>query len=311
MDLPFKTIYETAAAGGASSLPQEIDGKTYVRLFRPRERLLLLGGGHVSQPLCRYAADLGFLVTVADDRPDFANRQRFPEADAVICDDFTSVIGQWGISGTDYVAVITRGHRYDADCVRKILSGEARPRYLGMIGSRRRVISLLDMLEDEGFSREDLDRIHAPIGIDIHALTLNEIAVSIAAELIQCRRKDGRRSSKEALLVSDDIDLPLLERLALDDTPKALLLVYETSGSTPVKSGAMMTVDKALQTVGTVGGGCSEGALLREAFRMIGTGERRCVTVDMSNDVAEEEGMVCGGKMKVLLWDLSRPAGHS
>ena len=248
---------------------------------------------------------------MADDRPDFANRQRFPEADAVICDDFASVIGQWGISGTDYVAVITRGHRYDADCVRKILSGEARPRYLGMIGSRRRVISLLDMLEDEGFSREDLDRIHAPIGIDIHALTLNEIAVSIAAELIQCRRKDGRRSAKEALLVSDDIDLPLLERLALDDTPKALLLVYETSGSTPVKSGAMMTVDKAFQTTGTVGGGCSEGALLREAFRLIGPGERRCVTVDMSNDVAEEEGMVCGGKMKVLLWDLSRPAEHS
>lgn len=311
MDLPFKTIYETVAAGGASSLPLEIDGKAYIRLFRPRERLLLLGGGHVSQPLCRYAADLGFLVTVADDRPDFANRQRFPEADAVICDDFASVIGQWGISGTDYVAVITRGHRYDADCVRKILSGEARPRYLGMIGSRRRVISLLDMLEDEGFSREDLDRIHTPIGIDIHALTLNEIAVSIAAELIQCRREDGKRRSKEALLVSDDIDLPLLERLALDDTPKALLLVYETSGSTPVKSGAMMTVDKAFQTTGTVGGGCSEGALLREAFRMIGTGERRFVTVDMSNDVAEEEGMVCGGKMKVLLWDLSRPVGHS
>ena len=72
-----------------------------------------------------------------------------------------------------------------------------------------------------------------------------------------------------------------------------------------------MTVDKAFQTTGTVGGGCSEGALLREAFRLIGTGERRCVTVDMSNDVAEEEGMVCGGKMKVLLWDLSRPAEHS
>lgn len=82
---------------------------------------------------------------------------------------------------------------------------------------------------------------------------------------------------------------------AEDDSPKALLTVYETRGSTPVKSGAMMTVDKLLRTVGTIGGGCSKNAVMRAAHDLIGTGGKRCVTVDMSNDVAEEEGMVCSG----------------
>lgn len=88
---------------------------------------------------------------------------------------------------------------------------------------------------------------------------------------------------------------------AEDDSPKALLTVYETRGSTPVKSGAMMTVDKLLRTVGTIGGGCSENAVMRAAHDLIGTGGKRCVTVDMSNDVAEEEGMVCSKQIKVLI----------
>ena len=92
-----------------------------------------------------------------------------------------------------------------------------------------------------------------------------------------------------------------MEFLACHKEPKALLVVLETSGSTPVKSGAMMAVDRNLRTVGTIGGGCSENAVLMDAYHLIGTGKRRCVTVDMSNDVAEEEGMVCGGRMKVLI----------
>ena len=174
-----------------------------------------------------------------------------------------------------------------------------------MIGSKRRVIALLDLLEDEGFVRDALDRIHAPIGVEIHALTVKEIAISIVAELIRCRRQNGNRRTKETVLAAEDTDLSLLEFLAQDRTSKALLIVYETSGSTPVKSGAMMVVDQNFRAVGTIGGGCSENAVLMDAYHLIGTGERRCVTVNMSNDVAEEEGMVCGGTMKVLLADIS------
>ena len=278
----------------------EVDGIAYIRNFRSKERLILLGGGHIAQPLCRYGADLGFAVTVVDDRPSFANHARFPEAAEVVCDAFPKALSDLRIHESDYVAVITRGHRCDADCLRNILSGTF-PKYLGMIGSRRRVMGLFQLLKDEGIPCELLEKIHAPIGLDINALTTQEIAMSIAAELIQCRRKDTPRRSGSTVLVEEDIDLPLIESLSHSDEPKALLVVLETSGSTPVKSGAMMVVDHNFQSIGTIGGGCSEHSVLMEAYRLIGTTQSRCVLVDMSNDVAEEEGMVCGGQMKVLI----------
>ena len=278
----------------------EIDGIAYTCNFRPKERLILLGGGHIAQPLCRYGADLGFAVTVVDDRPSFANHARFPEAAEVVCDAFPKALSDLRIHESDYVAVITRGHRYDADCLRNILCGTF-PKYLGMIGSGRRVRGLFQLLKDEGIPGELLEKIHAPIGLDINALTTQEIAISIAAELIQCRRKDTPRRSGSTVLVEEDIDLPLIELLSRSDEPKALLAVLETSGSTPVKSGAVMVVDHNFQSIGTIGGGCSEHSVLMEAYRLIGTTQSRCVHVDMSNDVAEEEGMVCGGQMKVLI----------
>ena len=221
------------------------------------------------------------------------------------CDRFENAIDRIGIGAGDYVAVITRGHRYDADCLRKILRGTM-PKYLGMIGSKRRTAGLLNLLEDEGFDRAQLDAIHTPIGLDIGALSVKEIAISIVAELIACRRADTNRRSHSSIMTSEDIDLPLLRYVADERIDKVLLLVYDTSGSTPVKSGAFMAVDSSTKFMGTIGGGCSESAVLRQAYYLIGTGESRSVSIDMSNDVAEKEGMVCGGQMKVLLADLSR-----
>lgn len=298
----FRSVLGAVRRGIPAELEIEIDGADYVRQFRPRERLILLGGGHVAQPLCTFAAALGFAVTVVDDRPSFANRARFPEAEEIVCNFFPTAIESLGIHEGDYVAVITRGHRYDADCLRAILPGTM-PRYLGMIGSKRRTIGLLGLLEEEGFPRERLELIHTPIGLEIGALTIQEIGISIVAQLIQCRRQSTNRRSKSAVLTSEEIDIPLLEFLAEDLTPKALLLVYETSGSTPVKSGSFMAVDETYRMVGTIGGGCSESAVLRDAYALIGTRGQRTVTVDMTNDVAEEEGMVCGGEMKVLIAD--------
>ncbi len=302
MRLEFEKLLNAIRVGEAASMPFEIEGDTYLRTFSAKERLILLGGGHIAQPLCRYCADIGFAVTVVDDRPSFANQTRFPEAAEVICDAFPDAIKKIAITKRDYIATITRGHRHDADCLRIILHGEF-PHYLGMIGSKRRGIELLRLLEEEGFPCAVLDQIHTPIGVNINALTVEEIAISITAEVIQSRRKDTPRRSKAELLVTEDINLPLLELLANAQTPKALLLVYETEGSTPVKSGAMMAVDQSFRAVGTIGGGCSENAVLMDAYRLIGTGRRQCVTVDMSNR-AEEEGMVCGGQMKVLIQDI-------
>ena len=299
-----KEVYQAVAEGKEAALTFTADGEEYLRSFRPPERLILLGCGNIGQELCRYAADLGFTVTAVDERPGFANRTLMPDAAEILCSDFPDAIRRLQITERDYVCVITRGHRFDADCLREILPG-AYPRYLGMIGSKRRVALLMKQLESEGFDPDALNRIHAPIGISINALTVKEIAISIVAELIQCRRAGLNRRSKETRLTAEDIDLRLLEFLTCDETPKALLLVYETSGSTPVKSGAMMAVDKVGRTVGTIGGGCGEGAVLKDAYRIIGSGTQCSVTVDMSNDIAAEEGMVCGGEMKVLIADVS------
>ena len=299
-----KEVYRAVAEGKEAALTFTADGEEYLRSFHPPERLILLGCGNIGQELCRYAADLGFTVTAVDERPAFANRTLMPDAAEILCSDFPDAIRRLQITERDYVCVITRGHRFDADCLREILPG-AYPRYLGMIGSKRRVALLMKQLESEGFGPDALKRIHAPIGISINALTVKEIAISIVAELIQCRRAGLDRRSKETRLTAEDIDLRLLEFLTCDDVSKALLLVYETSGSTPVKSGAMMAADKVGRTVGTIGGGCGEGAVLKDAYRIIGSGTQCTVTVDMSNDIAEAEGMVCGGEMKVLIADVS------
>lgn len=300
MMLQFEEVYQAVREGRPASMTLEAEGTTYTRNFRPRERLILLGGGHVAQPLCRYAAELGFAVTVVDDRPAFANRELFPDAQDILCDAFPAALHSLNVNEQDYVAVITRGHRHDADCLRTILPGPF-PRYLGMIGSKRRVAGLFQLLKEEGFPGEALERIHAPIGLPIQALTTREIAVSILAELIQCRRQDTARRSASRILVAEDADLPTLEFLARSREPRLLLVVLETSGSTPVKSGAMMAADRSLKTVGTIGGGCGEHAALMQARRLLGTDQCRCIQVDMSNDVAEEEGMVCGGRMTVLV----------
>lgn len=303
MRCEFSRILRLCREGNPAAMEFEADGIAYTRNFRPQERLILLGGGHVSQALCQYATDLGFAVTVADDRPSYANRARFPDAAEVVCDSFPNAIKGLNISDRDYVAVITRGHRHDADCLRQILPGPF-PKYLGMIGSKRRGVGLFQLLEEEGFPREALSKIHSPIGIDIGALTVKEIAVSIVAELIACRREGISRRSKSSILTLEDIDLPLLEFLSEDPAPKALLLVCETSGSTPAKSGAMMAVDINYRSVGTIGGGCGENAASLEAYRLIGTGAKRFMDVDMSSDVTEEDAMVCGGQMKVFLADV-------
>ena len=153
----------------------------------PKERLIVLGGGHIALPVCEFASKCGFEVYVADDRPAFANAPRFPWAAGVLCDSFENSIEQLKITPYDFVVVITRGLRHDADCLRAILPGK-QPAYLGMIGSKRRVRGLLDMLVEEGYDKENIERICTPIGLKIGAVTPEEIAVSILSEIIAYKR---------------------------------------------------------------------------------------------------------------------------
>ena len=297
----FRPILENLEAGRSAVLHRTVDGVEYTRLFRPRERLILLGGGHIAQPLCRMAAMLDFEVTVVDDRPDFAAASRFPEAAHTVCDAFAAAIAALDLRESDYVCVITRGHRWDADCLRQILSGTA-PSYLGMIGSRRRVAGLMKLLRDDA---EKLAAVHAPIGLPIGAVTVAEIAVSICAQLVEHRRALPETDWPGMLLEQTNSDVSAIRYLAESGEPKALLLVLTSTGSTPVKSGSLMAVNRLGTGYGTIGGGCSEAAAMQRARKIIGTGGSCVIEIDMTNDVAADEGMVCGGTMRVLIEDAS------
>lgn len=280
-------------------------GEEYIRIkepMMPRERLIILGGGHIAVPVCEFAAKSGFAVFVADDRPDFANEARFPLAEGVLCDTFENCIRQLRITPYDFVVIITRGHTHDGDCLREILPGQ-QPAYLGLIGSKRRVRGLLEMLAQEGYSRENMDRICTPIGLDIGAVTVGEIAVSILAEVIAYKRLPEHSNDGIRCCNDSDLELSTIETLAAKHTPKAIVTVIDTKGSTPREAGAKMIVEPDGRIYGTIGGGCSEGAVIRDAIDIIGTGSYKVMMIDMRGEVAASEGMVCGGIMHVLIED--------
>ena len=279
---------------------KEEDGFTVSEPFMPEERLIILGGGHVALQVSEFAARCGFRVTVCDDRPSFANKPRFPWAEEVICDTVENSIDRLKITPYDYVVIVTRGHKHDGDCLRKILPGKE-PAYTGMIGSRRRVRELFRLLEEEGYSRERMDRICTPIGLNIGANTPAEIAISIMAELISYKRMPEHAAGRPCN--DSDLQMDIIEYLAKDQSPKAIVTVIETKGSTPRGAGAKMAVGPVGEITGTIGGGCSEAAIMRDAIRIIGTGRYKVCSIDMTGDLAEDEGMVCGGTMKVLIED--------
>lgn len=281
----------------------ETDGRfTVGEPFSPPERLIILGAGHIALPVCEFAAKSGFEVYVCDDRPAFANTVRFPLAQQVLCDRFEHCIGRLKITSYDYVVVITRGHTHDADCLRAIFQG-TQPAYLGLIGSRRRVRGLFDMLLGEGCPKAYMDRICTPIGLDIGAVTPGEIAISILAELVAYKRLPEHSNDGIRCCNDSDAELSVIRYLAENQDPKAIVTVIETKGSTPREAGAKMAVSPRGEVTGSIGGGCSEGAVIRDAVDIIGTGRYQLVDIDLTGEVAESDGMVCGGTMKVLIED--------
>jgi xanthine dehydrogenase accessory factor len=160
--------------------------KVFLNILSADDELILCGAGHIAIPLARFARQLDFQVTVIDDRADFASPSRFPNCN-VIAADFTVALRDLNFSPTPYVVVITRGHEHDADCLIEIL--KKKTLYVGLIGSRRRVRFVLEMLAEKGFSQTRLKDVFAPIGLPIGAESPEEIALSIVSELVCVRRK--------------------------------------------------------------------------------------------------------------------------
>ncbi len=150
-------------------------------------KLIVVGAGHIAVPLVRMAKVLDYYVVVVEDRILFANRERFPDADEILVGDMAETIKGITITPTTYIVLITRGHKYDEPCLREIIHSPAK--YIGMIGSRRRIKACFQRFsEEEKIAKEDLQRVYAPIGLDISTETPEEIALSILGEIIKIRR---------------------------------------------------------------------------------------------------------------------------
>ena len=203
--------------------------------FRPQPKLILCGGGHVSREVAAFAHRLDFSVTVVDDRAEVVTRERFPDAENLICDSFEN-LSRYLEPDACYV-VVTPDHKADLQCISTILP--TRHRYLGMIGSRKKVASTFENLKAAGFSREQIDSVFAPIGLPIGAVTPAEIALSILGQIIQVKNKNHTASADKALLEAQG--------------PGMLCLILEKQGSTPRGVGTMMFVGSDT-VLGSIGG---------------------------------------------------------
>jgi len=177
--------------------------EVYVEVRRPVLDLVIVGAGHIARPMARIGADLGYRVWVLDDRPDFATRERFPDAHAVVRADFSDPFRDVPLGDATHMLLVTRGHRYDYECLVRALRVDPPLAYIGMIGSRRRVRATFVQLLEDGIERERLGAIHAPVGLDIGAETPEEIAVAVAAELVKARRGGSGASLRDVERVAE------------------------------------------------------------------------------------------------------------
>jgi xanthine dehydrogenase accessory factor len=161
----------------------------FVEPVTPQPRAFIFGGGHVSKSLSKIANLAGFATVIIDDREAFANKERFPEADEVFAEEYESVFPKLPITSTSYLIIVTRGHRDDMRVLRWAVETPAK--YIAMIGSKRKTISVVKELEKEGLPRRLFERIFAPMGLEIGAETPEEIAISVVAEMIAMRRTPG------------------------------------------------------------------------------------------------------------------------
>jgi xanthine dehydrogenase accessory factor len=162
----------------------------FIEPVLPPALLYIFGAGHVALSLYRAARSADFGVTVIDDRDTYANRERFPEAKEVIAQNFDQAMARLSPNETSYIVIVTRGHRDDMRVLRWAVQTQAR--YIGMIGSKRKTITIFRELVKEGLPETLFERVHAPVGLDIGAITPEEIAVAITAELIATRRRVER-----------------------------------------------------------------------------------------------------------------------
>lgn len=291
-DIPEELFKEMTPVTGKG---RDAKGRTvFCEISGRKKQIVICGAGHVAIPVIRISRMLGFHVTVLEDRPLFADNARRAGAERVLCESFEAGLDLVEGSDDTYFVIVTRGHRYDLICLKKI--AEKKHAYIGMIGSRRRTSIIKENLLADGADPETINSVHTPIGLNIGAETPEEIAVAIMAEIIEIKNRQKRSCG-----YSEDLLKALTERE--EEKNMVLATIISKKGSAPQGLGAKLLVGKDKRCVGTIGGGCMESGVIEEAFLMLtspGPKLKLC-QVDMTGTDAEEEGMVCGGVVEVLL----------
>lgn len=246
--------------------------------FACKPRLFICGAGHVAKELADIASFLDFRIHIMDSRSQFATKECFPQVEKVICDSFENLSSY--LEHDSYYAVVTPGHQDDYSCVKQILDSSYT--YLGMIGSRKKIAATYDRLTADGFSKEALDSIHAPIGLSIGAVTPAEIAISILAEIIEIKNKKSVSSISSELLNSKENGI--------------LCIIIDKTGSAPRGIGSMMLVTEKGQ-IDTLGGGAIENQVIKDAKAITSP----CIKeYNLGPSDSAKLGMICGGTNKVL-----------
>lgn len=291
-DLERKTIFETGEQAIyqdgkfiAGSLGKPIEEASLVEHIKPEPHLFIFGAGHVSKALYDLARLQEMKVTVADERAEVCNAERFPKAQRILMPYSKILSSEFDIVSPYYI-IVTHGHTYDANCLEYALNH--RCSYIGMIGSKGKVAATMEKMLNKGYTQEQLAKVCSPIGIKIGAVTPEEIAISIMAEVISYFRSDKNLVTIDPCLVKS-----LSKGQGID------VRIVEKHGSAPRSVGSQMFVSADGQLYGTIGGGAIENKSIEIAKQMLKdklSYHLEQFTLDASSDL----GMICGGNAKVI-----------
>ncbi len=269
--------------------------KLYCEVLGKDKKIVICGGGHVSIPIIQISRMIGFQVLVLEDRPKFADDARRAGASQVICEPFTEGLTDVKGDQDTFFVIVTRGHRYDQVCLESIVEKEHA--YIGMIGSKRRAAKVKEAILAKGKKKDVVCQVHTPIGLNIGAQTPEEIAVAVMAEIIQEKNKGECHLGYPKEIMNGILNN---QTFSLE---KVLATIVMRKGSAPRGAGTKMLVMADGTCIGTIGGGCLESEIVQKALSMIRADRKKCELchVDLTGEDAEEDGMVCGGVLEVLL----------
>ncbi|KGK82725.1 XdhC/CoxI family protein [Clostridium sp. HMP27] len=181
---------------GEGGLQMDCGGQTkvFVKSFLPTPKLLIVGGGHVGMELAKVSKFLNYYTVVFDDREEYANKERFKDVEETIVGDFKENLSKYHIDENTYIIIVTRGHLCDEIALESVINSKAK--YIGMIGSKGKVINMINRLKEKGVDKEALERVYAPIGLKLGGNEPNEIAISIFAEILMIKNGGSLKHMK-------------------------------------------------------------------------------------------------------------------